>query len=48
MGGASPVPFDDEMLGGYVNYSSIIAPVRDLKWKLRGLVVRYNGRAGTA
>ena len=35
-------PFDDETLGGYVTYPSFIEPVRGLKGKLEGLVIRYN------
>ena len=34
--------FDDETLGGYVTYPSFIEPVRGLKGKLEGLVIRYN------
>ena len=40
--GGAPVPFDDETLGGHVNYSTIIKPTRSLKGELAGLVVRYN------
>ena len=39
---AAPIPFDDETLGGRVDYSTIIEPTRHLGGKLKGLVVRYN------
>jgi len=35
------VPFDDETLGGKVNYSSFIKPVRLLTGELEGLIIRY-------
>ena len=38
----APAIFDDETLGGHLNYSSLIDPVRDLKGKLEGLVIRYD------
>ena len=38
--GAS-VPFDDETLGGYVDYSTIIKPAKRLKGALEGLIIRY-------
>ena len=34
--------YDDETLGGHVHYSALINPVRGLKGKLEGLVVRYD------
>ena len=34
--------FDDETLGGHVNYSALIDPVRRLKGKLEGLIIRYD------
>jgi hypothetical protein len=37
----SPVPFDNETLGGYVDYYAIIEPTRYLKGELEGLVIRY-------
>jgi len=38
-----PVPeFDDETLGGNVNYSALIDPVRRLKGELEGLIIRYD------
>jgi len=40
-GGIIP-PFDDETLGGYVDYSALINPVRSLTGKLEGLVIRYD------
>jgi len=38
----TPTPFDDETLGGHVHYSALIGPVRNLKGKLKGLVIRYD------
>jgi hypothetical protein len=38
----TPTPFDDETLGGYVNYSAIIEPTRRLEGELKGLVIRYD------
>ena len=35
-------PFDHGTLGGYVDYSALISPVRSLKGKLEGLVIRYD------
>ena len=35
------VPFDNETLGGHVNYSAVIKPVCYLKGKLEGLIIRY-------
>lgn len=43
-GGVSPdpAPFDDETLGGCVDYStSIIEPTKHLEGELQGLIVRY-------
>jgi len=37
----APAPFDEETLGGYVDYSALIDPARHLKGKLKGLVIRY-------
>lgn len=34
--------FDDETLGGRVDYSTLISPVRKLKGKLEGLTIRYD------
>ncbi|KAF9642345.1 hypothetical protein BDM02DRAFT_3124651 [Thelephora ganbajun] len=34
------VQFDDETLGGYINYATILAPVRYLTGELKGLVIR--------
>jgi hypothetical protein len=39
-GGAS-VTFDDETLGGRINYSAFIKPTQHLKGQLKGLVIRY-------
>jgi len=36
------VPFDDETLGGHVDYSTIIEPARHLKGELKGLIIRYD------
>ena len=43
-GGVMPATseFDDETLGGYVNYSAIIEPTRYLEGKLKGLDIRYD------
>ena len=37
---ASPSEFDNETLGGKITYSTILSPVRRLKGKLPGLVIR--------
>ena len=34
-------PFDDETLGGHVDYSTIVESSRDLEGELEGLVIRY-------
>jgi serine/threonine protein kinase len=34
--------FNDETLGGHIHYSALIGPVRKLKGKLSGLVIRYD------
>jgi len=34
-------PFDDETLGGNINYSSFIEPVGRLTGQLKGLIIRY-------
>ena len=39
-----PSPFDEETLGGYVNYSALTDPARHLEGKLKGLVVRYRSQ----
>ena len=39
--GAAP-EFDCETLGGHVNYSALIDPVRKLKGGLEGLIIRYD------
>jgi len=36
------IPFDDETLGGYIDYSSIIGPTSQLTGELEGLIVRYD------
>jgi len=36
------VPFDDETLGGCIDYSTLIEPVRHLTGELEGLVIRYD------
>ena len=38
----TPVPFDNETLGGHVHYSAIVEPTRYLKGGLQGLSIRYN------
>ena len=39
---STPVPFDDEALGGRVDYSTVIEPTRNLKRDLKGLIIRYD------
>ena len=34
--------FDEETLGGHINYSALINPVRELKGELEGLIIRYD------
>ena len=34
--------FDNETLGGNIDYSSLIEPARSLKGGLEGLIIRYN------
>jgi len=38
----TPTPLDDETLGGNVDYSAIIEPIRYLKGELEGLIIRYH------
>jgi len=38
----TPPAFDDETLGGHVDYSALIGPVLNLKGRLKGLVIRYD------
>ena len=38
----TPAPFDNETVGGHVHYSALIGPVRNLKGKLKDLVIRYD------
>ncbi|KAF9643422.1 hypothetical protein BDM02DRAFT_3123491 [Thelephora ganbajun] len=38
----TPIPFDDETLGGYVDYYAVIEPTRYLKGGLEGLIIRYD------
>jgi len=38
----APDPFDDETLGGYVDYSAVIEPARYLEGELTGLNIRYD------
>jgi len=40
----APAPFDEETLGGHVDYSVLVDPARNLKGKLKGLVIRYHGQ----
>jgi len=40
-----PAPFDEETLGGYVDYSALTNPARNLKGKLKGLVIRYRSQS---
>jgi hypothetical protein len=39
--------FDDETLGGHVDYSALIDPVRRLKGELEGLIIRYDPSIST-
>ena len=41
-GKGTPAPFDNETLGGHIHYSALINPVRDLKGKLKDLIIRYD------
>lgn len=41
----TPVPFDDETLGGHVNYSAVIEPARRLKVRLEGLDIPYDPKS---
>ncbi|KAF9641859.1 hypothetical protein BDM02DRAFT_3125021 [Thelephora ganbajun] len=34
--------FDDETLGGYIHYSSLINPIRRLTGELKGVIIRYD------
>ena len=45
---ATPIPFDDETLGGHVDYSAVIEPTRYLKGELEGLIIRYDPPTGAA
>jgi len=38
----TPVSFDDETLGGYVDYSAVIEPTRYLEGDLKGITIRYD------
>ena len=40
----TPAPFDEETLGGHVDYSALTDPARHLEGKLKGLVVRYRSQ----
>ena len=44
---STTAPFDDETLGGRVDYSTIIDPVRDLEGELGGLIIRYETPTST-
>ena len=46
--GPAPAPFDDETLGGHVNYSAIIEPARELEGELKGLIIRYDPTSSTS
>jgi len=39
---AELAPFDDETLGGNIDYSSLIEPAHHLTGELKGLAIRYN------
>ncbi|KAF9643991.1 hypothetical protein BDM02DRAFT_3122635 [Thelephora ganbajun] len=36
------IPFDDETLGGYIHYSSLIEPLHQLTGELKGVIIRYD------
>ena len=40
--------FDNETLGGYVDYSTLIDPVRGLEGELEGLIIRYDPSLSTS
>jgi len=42
------VTFDDETLGGHVDYSALINPAKKLKGKLENLIVRYDPSTQTS
>ena len=44
----APPTFDHETLGGHVDYSALINPVRHLKGEIEGLVIRYEPPAPTS
>jgi len=44
----APLTFDHETLGGCVDYSALINPVRSLKGELEGLTIRYEPPAPTS
>ena len=45
---AATSQFDEETLGGYICYSTLIDPARNLKGKLEGLIVRYESESDIA
>ena len=47
-GGLDTPTFDHETLGGHVSYSALIDPVRKLKGKLKGLIIRYDPPLSTS
>ena len=47
-GGLNTPVFDHETLGGHVDYSALINPVRELKGKLKGLIIRYDPPLSTS
>ena len=46
--GSGAVQFDDETLGGCVDYSTTIEPTRSLKGELEGLIIRYDPKTDAA
>ena len=38
----APVPFDNETLGGNIDYSTLIKPIRHLEGELSRLIIRYH------
>lgn len=40
-----PIPFDDETLGGWIDYLTLIESTRNLTGELKGLIIRYDPRS---
>ena len=43
---SAPVPFDDEALDERADYSTVIEPTRRFEGELKGLIIRYDTKAG--